>query len=81
MINKELDQKIIAWIETHRPTIMEQWMDLIRIPSVQGPAAPKAPAAPSFVPEDIDTPVAAAAKPTKPADMTDIDEIFSIFKR
>ncbi len=37
--------------------------------------------APSFVPEDIDTPVAAAKVPSKPADMADIDEIFSIFKR
>ena len=44
-------------------------------------AAPAKPAAPSFVPEDIDTPVAAAAKPAKPADMTDIDEIFKIFGR
>jgi cell division protein FtsZ len=44
-------------------------------------AAPKAPAAPSFVPEDIDTPVVAAKVPSKPADMADIDEIFSIFKR
>ena len=44
-------------------------------------AAPKAPAAPSFVPEDIDTPVAASKAPSKPADMSDIDEIFSIFKR
>ena len=44
-------------------------------------AAPKAPAAPSFVPEDIDTPVAASKVPSKPADMADIDEIFSIFKR
>ena len=44
-------------------------------------AKPAAPAAPSFVPEDIDTPVAAAKVPSKPADMADIDEIFSIFKR
>ena len=44
------------------------------------PAAAK-PAAPSFVPEDIDTPVAASRQPAKPADMSDIDEIFSIFKR
>ena len=48
--------------------------------------APKAaagarPSTPSFVPEDIDTPVAASRQPTKPADMGDIDEIFSIFKR
>ena len=40
-----------------------------------------APSAPSFVPEDIDTPVAASRQPAKPADMSDIDEIFSIFKR
>ena len=40
-----------------------------------------APSTPSFVPEDIDTPVAASKQPTKPADMSDIDEIFSIFKR
>ena len=31
--------------------------------------------------DDIDTPVAAASKPTKPVDIGDIDEIFSIFKR
>ena len=46
-----------------------------------GSAPKKAPSAPSFVPEDIDTPVAASQQPTKPADMSDIDEIFSIFKR
>ena len=40
-----------------------------------------APSAPSFVPEDIDTPVVASKQPSKPADMSDIDEIFSIFKR
>ena len=39
-------------------------------------AASSAPAA-----DDIDTPVGAAAKPTKPVDIADIDEIFSIFKR
>ena len=45
-------------------------------------AAPKAvPSKPSFVPDDIDTPVAASRKPSTPADLTDIDEIFSIFKR
>ena len=44
-------------------------------------AAPARPAAPSFVPEDIDTPVAASRQPSKPADMSEIDEIFSIFKR
>ena len=30
--------------------------------------------------DDIDKPVGAAAKPTKPEDISDIDEIFSIFK-
>ncbi len=44
-------------------------------------AKPAASTAPSFVPEDIDTPVAASKVPSKPADMADIDEIFSIFKR
>ncbi len=44
-------------------------------------AAPAAPKAPSFVPEDIDTPVAAAKQPARAGDMADIDEIFSIFKR
>lgn len=43
MINKELDKKIAAWIDAHRETILQQWMDLIRIPSVRGEAAPKAP--------------------------------------
>ena len=51
-------------------------------PRAAAGAAPQSkPAAPSFVPEDIDTPVAASKQPTKPADMSDIDEIFSIFKR
>ena len=50
-------------------------------PRAAAGAKPSAPAAPSFVPEDIDTPVAASKQPTKPADMSDIDEIFSIFKR
>ena len=42
--------------------------------------SPRTPAAAS-APDDIDTPVGAAAKPTKPTDIGDIDEIFSIFKR
>ena len=51
-------------------------------PRAAAGAAPKsASSAPSFVPEDIDTPVAASRQPSKPADMSDIDEIFSIFKR
>ncbi|MGN1016947.1 MAG: cell division protein FtsZ [Faecousia sp.] len=45
-------------------------------------AAKTAPAEKGFVPEDIDTPVAAARQqPVKPTDVSDIDEIFSIFKR
>ena len=44
-------------------------------------AAPAKPSKPSFVPDDIDTPVAASHKPTSSGDMSDIDEIFSIFKR
>lgn len=43
MINLEYDKKICAWIEAHREKILADWMDLIRIPSVQGEAAPKAP--------------------------------------
>ena len=43
-----------------------------------GRVQPGAAAAPA---DDIDAPVAAAAKPTKPTDISDIDEIFSIFKR
>ena len=50
-------------------------------PKAAAGAAKPAAGKPSFVPDDIDTPVAAAAKPAKPADMSDIDEIFSIFKR
>ena len=46
-----------------------------------GAAKPASSNKPSFVPDDIDTPVAASKQPTKPADMSDIDEIFSIFKR
>ena len=45
-------------------------------------AVKTAPSAPGFVPEDIDTPVAAARQqPAKPQDVSDIDEIFSIFRR
>ena len=50
-------------------------------PKAAAGAKSVAPSAPSFVPEDIDTPVVASKQPSKPADMSDIDEIFSIFKR
>jgi len=43
MINQEYDQKICAWIDGHKEQILADWMDLIRIPSVRGEAAPKAP--------------------------------------
>ena len=43
MINKCYDEKIKAWLEQNRDRVMENWMDLIRIPSVQtAPAGPKA---------------------------------------
>ena len=73
-------------------TISEEFTDEMRVTVIAtgfemqtqtvttGAAAPKA-AKPSFVPDDIDTPVAASKQPAKPADMSDIDEIFSIFKR
>jgi len=52
-------------------------------PVASSASAPKNVVAPKagFVPEDIDTPVAAAKQPVRNADMSDIDEIFSIFKR
>ena len=76
-------------------TIAEEFQDEMRVTVIATgfdlkpeTFAPKASAGaktgsstPSFVPEDIDTPVAAAKQPTKSADMSDIDEIFSIFKR
>lgn len=43
MINAEYDKKICAWLEAHREQILADWMDLIRIPSVRGEAAPNAP--------------------------------------
>ena len=45
------------------------------------PAAAKKPAQPSIAPDDLDAPVAAAAKPTHVEDISEIDEIFSIFKK
>ena len=52
-------------------------------PAAAAVSAPKNVVTPKagFVPEDIDTPVAAAQQPVRNADMSDIDEIFSIFKR
>lgn len=43
MINQELDQKIKQWIDEHREQLIAEWMELCRIPSVQGKAEPGAP--------------------------------------
>ena len=43
MVNQEYDQKICQWINDNKDRILQNWMDLIRIPSVRGEAAPKAP--------------------------------------
>lgn len=43
IINAEYDKKIQKWLEENRQTIIDKWMDLIRIPSVRGEAAPDAP--------------------------------------
>lgn len=43
MIDRQLDQRIKAWIEEHQEELLGQWMDLIRIPSVRGERAPGAP--------------------------------------
>ena len=53
------------------------------LPTFAAEETPKAAPAKVAEPEDdIDAPVAAANKaPAKPADISDIDEIFSIFKR
>lgn len=43
MIDKVLDGRIAAWIEDNRQWILDNWMDLIRIPSVQSAPQPDAP--------------------------------------
>lgn len=43
MYNQEYDKKICAWLDANRATILDNWMTMIRIPSVRGEAAPKAP--------------------------------------
>ena len=43
MYNQEYDKKICAWLVANRATILDNWMTMIRIPSVRGEAAPKAP--------------------------------------
>ena len=65
-----------------RVTVIATGFDQTLSGAVQPKAAVAAPA-PEAAPaeDDIDAPVAAAAKPSKPADVSDIDEIFSIFRR
>lgn len=43
MIDKDLDNRFAAWLEENRQRVLTDWMDLVRIPSVQGEAAPNAP--------------------------------------
>ena len=43
MIDKSLDQRIVAWVEENRQWILDNWMALARIPSVHGEAAEDAP--------------------------------------
>lgn len=43
MINHTYDEKICAWLEANRERILQEWMDLVRIPSVRGEAQPDAP--------------------------------------
>lgn len=43
MINQAYDEKMVAWLESNRNRIMEEWMDLVRIPSVRGEAELDAP--------------------------------------
>lgn len=43
MINKAYDEIMTVWLENHREEILQKWMELIKIPSVNAPALPKAP--------------------------------------
>lgn len=43
MVNKFFDEQITAWLEQNRETILEKWMELVRIPSVQAAAMCNAP--------------------------------------
>ena len=68
-----------------RVTVIATGFDMSNMtfaPKAAPAGAKTAPVAPGFVPEDIDTPVASARQqPVKPQDVSDIDEIFSIFRR
>ena len=43
MINKNIDSQIIEWINKNQKYIIENWMELIKIPSVKSDAQEKAP--------------------------------------
>ena len=43
MLDTQLDKKILDWISENREQVISDWMDLVRIPSVNGEAAPLAP--------------------------------------
>lgn len=43
MFNEAIDQKATAWLAENREKILNNWMELIRIPSVKGEAQPNAP--------------------------------------
>ena len=43
MFSREYDEKIQNWIAENRDTMVSMWMDLVRVPSVRGEAAPDAP--------------------------------------
>lgn len=43
MINKNIDSQIIEWINKNKKYIIENWMELIKIPSVKSDAQEKAP--------------------------------------
>lgn len=43
MVNQALDAQFSAWLEKNRQRILENWMALVRIPSVQSAPAPDAP--------------------------------------
>jgi len=73
MINKEYDRKITAWLEENKDRLVGEWMELIRIPSVEGEPLPGAPfgaeclralesAAELFRKEDFETKISADGK-------------------
>ena len=83
MLNSKVGATVAEGFQDEmRVTVIATGFDQTLSGAVQPKAAVAAPA-PEAAPaeDDIDAPVAAAAKPSKPADVSDIDEIFSIFRR